>query len=228
MKQSSVAAELRAVAPLRCNRRMLGATEGSIFEFEFLVHQITSEVVAMNSMIFPMIPLVVLIALITSCHRNTIHFAVGYQEQDKVKEFVESGTDINARDGHGNTPLLLAAQYNIFSIGKYLIEKGADVDAQNRDGWTALIYSSYYENLPLLKTLVSRKANLNLQNNEGWTALNYAVYYGRDAIAKILIENKADVNKANKVGYDSIVVCDAIRSTGCCKDAARAWCKNLG
>lgn len=159
------------------------------------------EVIMKNKRIFLAL---IAVLFLSSCRTYNIHSAVGYQNLADVKNFIVAGVDVNAKDGYGNTPLLLAAQNGNYAIASYLIENGAEVNAQNTEGWTALLYASFYESLPLATTLIEHKANLNLQNKEGWTALTYAVYYGRKSIAKILIENNADVNLTNNLGYNAL------------------------
>ena len=72
-----------------------------------------------------------------ACHTYDLHSAVGYQNLNDVKKFISDGADINAQDGYGNTPLMLAAQANNYVIAKYLIDNGAQVDKRNGDGWSS-------------------------------------------------------------------------------------------
>jgi len=56
--------------------------------------------------------------------------AVTYQDLDKVKELVKAGVDVNFREPsrYGNTPLVMACQYNLVEIAKYLMENGAEIN----------------------------------------------------------------------------------------------------
>ena len=83
---------------------------------------------------FPVIWVSAALLVLCACHTYNIHSAVGYQNLDDVKSFIAKGVDINADDGYGNTPLILAAQNGNYAIAKYLIDNGADIDAQNNDG----------------------------------------------------------------------------------------------
>jgi len=48
--------------------------------------------------------------------------AVMYQDLDKVKSLAEAGVDLNDQEkSYGSTALILACQYNMVEIGKYLI-----------------------------------------------------------------------------------------------------------
>ena len=54
----------------------------------------------------------------------------------RVKQLVEAGADVNAKNIIG-TPLMIAAAHDFIDIVKYLLEKGADVNAKSDWGATA-------------------------------------------------------------------------------------------
>ena len=47
-------------------------------------------------------------------------------KEDNVKVHINRGDDVNARDGKGMTPLMLAARHNKASICRLLLDAGAD------------------------------------------------------------------------------------------------------
>ena len=60
----------------------------------------------------------------------------GYTEI--VERLIAKGADVNAKDGVGETPLLLAAWYGHKETVELLIAEGADVNAKGADGKTPL------------------------------------------------------------------------------------------
>jgi hypothetical protein len=56
-----------------------------------------------------------------------------------VRTMLDNGTDVNARDAEGNTPLILASFYACPQCVKLLITRGADVNVANKAGATPLI-----------------------------------------------------------------------------------------
>src|SRR5262245_59069672 len=53
-----------------------------------------------------------------------------------VRQLLDNGADVNARDAEGNTPLILASIYASPECLELLIEKGADVNSANKAGAT--------------------------------------------------------------------------------------------
>ena len=72
---------------------------------------------------------------------------------EKVKELIESGADVNAKDNSGETALMWAAWYDRAEIAKILIDNGADVNAKNRWGKTALTGAICWGNTEVAKLL---------------------------------------------------------------------------
>lgn len=85
--------------------------------------------------------------------------------------------NIDYKDIHGNTPLLIACEYQHFKIAKMLINHGADVNFQSveSNGLTPLMMSSWRCNNHLVRLLHSHNANLELRDySNNMTALLFA------------------------------------------------------
>jgi len=51
---------------------------------------------------------------------------------------VNKGSNINVKDNHGNTPLIIACFFNNDKIIKLLVEKGANIDVTNKKNHSPL------------------------------------------------------------------------------------------
>ena len=69
---------------------------------------------------------------------NSIHRAARAGHIEAVKKHLGDGTDVNAKNADGWTPLHEAARWGQKEIAELLIAKGADMNAKGEDGWTPL------------------------------------------------------------------------------------------
>jgi cytohesin len=68
----------------------------------------------------------------------SIHKAIGDGNIEAVKQHIAAGTDVNAKDKFGGTPLHAAAYWGHKEIVELLIAEGAEVNAKNSFGDTPL------------------------------------------------------------------------------------------
>ncbi len=67
---------------------------------------------------------------------DSIHVAAELGNIEAVKQHLAAGTDVNAKNQRGRTPLHDAAYYGRKQVAELLIAKGADVNAKDRGGQT--------------------------------------------------------------------------------------------
>ena len=72
----------------------------------------------------------------------SIHDAVEKGNVEAIKQHLAAGTDVNAKDKDGFTPLIQAVQRGQKEVAKLLIEKGADVNAKTAKGGTPLDWAN--------------------------------------------------------------------------------------
>ena len=93
-----------------------------------------------------------------------------------VKQFLDSGTDVNAKDETGGTPLDEAAGWGRKDIVELLIAKGADVNAKfDDDGSTPLHLSAWKGHFETAELLIAADADVNAKDNNGETPLDWAI-----------------------------------------------------
>ena len=124
---------------------------------------------------------------------------------ESIKNYIDSGYDLNIQDNVGYTILGYATAHNKIKIVKLLLNAGADTNKQDSVGYTALILSAFYNNIEIIKFLLNAGVNIDKQNNSGHTALIYAAYNNNREIVEILLDYGADefiLNDENKSFYD--------------------------
>jgi ankyrin repeat protein len=74
--------------------------------------------------------------------RTVLHTAAERESRSKfIRFFLDHGADIESRDAHGRTPLLVAALERNLDAITVLLEAGADVHAVDNEGLTALHFT---------------------------------------------------------------------------------------
>jgi len=90
-----------------------------------------------------------------------------------IKQHLEAGTDVDAKESPGgSTPLLVAAIFGRADAAKFLIEKEANVNASSNDGATALHGAAFFCHAEIVKLLLDKGAKVNAKNIRGETPLD--------------------------------------------------------
>src|SRR5262249_9850418 len=134
--------------------------------------------------------------------------AIRNADAPAVRNLLDEGADVNARDPEGNTPLLLASFYASPQCVKLLIEKGADVNAANKAGATALTRAATsYEKIRLL---VAARANVRVRTALGNTPLLLAARRaGNSQTVQLLLERGADATERSDAGISPVLAAAA-------------------
>ena len=90
-----------------------------------------------------------------------------------IRQHLEAGTDVDARDSAGGgTPLMVAAAFGQVEVVKFLIAKEANVNAASNDGATALHGAAFFCHTEIVKLLLGRGAVVDAKNIRGETPLS--------------------------------------------------------
>ncbi|ANB50573.1 putative ankyrin repeat protein [Powai lake megavirus] len=133
-----------------------------------------------------------------------------------IKLLIKYGSDVNAQNNNGTTPLMMASYYTNHydkNIVQLLLENKADPNIQRNDRLTALIFVSYTNNLNLIKLLLQNGANPNLRTNNGNTILTILLEHNNndndDNILEtidLLLNNGANPNIKNNFGNTALTL----------------------
>ncbi|RYP17693.1 hypothetical protein DL765_004371 [Monosporascus sp. GIB2] len=133
---------------------------------------------------------------IMSRYRLIEQLSVILQNIDQV------GMDINARDEHGRTPLLLAAEIGQERVVEMLLNTGkVDVNARDEHGRTPLIWAAKNGCETVVKLLLSTdEVDVNARDNYGRGPLFSAAENGHETVVKVLL-NTGDIDVGAKNEY---------------------------
>jgi ankyrin repeat protein len=132
-------------------------------------------------------------------HNTPLHYAVANKKSWEITNtLINNKANINALNGTGKTPLLLACKSGNIQTAYCLIQqKNIDINHAGRNGYTALMYAAYKTTPFLIGELLRHNAQINYASKSGWTALGLACYYKKLANAQILIKAGANVNSGS-------------------------------
>ena len=109
-----------------------------------------------------------------------------------VELLLKKGSDINQKDGNGNTPLMTSIKLKYNKISKFLLnDKNININITNNIGESALHIACNYEQEQIVELIVDNKdIDINIQDNEHkYTALMYAVSLNNIKITQLLLNN---------------------------------------
>jgi hypothetical protein len=88
----------------------------------------------------------------------------------------------------GDTPLILAAGYNMLPVVTDLIANGCEVNHANKYGHTALTWACMCGHSEMVRNLVLMGADMNHRTREGRTGLHYACLYAKARVVQVIME----------------------------------------
>lgn len=114
---------------------------------------------------------------------------------------IKAGSDINAKDAHGNTPLHNSCYHNCPEFTKLLLMRGADVNIRSKNLDTALDYACESGHIEIVKLLIEANADVNSCGENNWSPLHNAAGIPRKiAIDVVKLLLKAGANAMTKSG----------------------------
>lgn len=122
-------------------------------------------------------------------------------DQKAVLLFLESGVDINTRDEHGWTPLMISTFNGREEVALLLIRSGADVNAKDTAGYGPLHWAAFNGYSEVVKLLVEKRAHVNAVSKHGLTPLLQAATRGHLITVGQLIAGGANVDLASNDGW---------------------------
>ena len=109
-----------------------------------------------------------------------------------VERLIDSGADVNARDGSGISPICAAATGGNAEVYKLLLSKGAKSDTAKCNPLTNAVTAKKIE---MVEFLLKNGADVNAADSGSLrTPLHYASMLGNAQICRLLIKYHANVN----------------------------------
>ncbi|XP_056274730.1 ankyrin repeat domain-containing protein 31-like isoform X2 [Pseudoliparis swirei] len=113
-------------------------------------------------------------------------------------------TQLNKRNGMGETLLHIACKREDLAQVKALIQAGIDINTEDNAGWTALHEASACGNKAVVEELLKVGSNVHARNIDGVTALHDAVYAEHHQVVKLLIQYGSNPTDKNLAGLSAL------------------------
>lgn len=122
-----------------------------------------------------------------------------------VRKLLDQGANVDARDAHRRTALLVATRANRVEVARVLIEAGADVNAKDDIEDSPYLYAGAEGRNEILKMTLAHGADLRSLNRYGGTALIPAAHHGHPETVRILLAAGIDRNHINNLGWTALL-----------------------
>ena len=185
---------------------LLGAVAGGHNEIIELLIARDADVNAKSS--FGMTPLDVAISLLQTKtadllrkhggKHSTINTAATAGDAEAVKEFLATGTEVNAKDEDSWTPLHYAAGGGQKEIAELLIAEGANTNVKDKLGDTPLQVAAYQGHKEIAELFIDNGADVNAKADNGKTPLDWADGETADLLRKHGGKTGAELKAAGK------------------------------
>ena len=103
-----------------------------------------------------------------------------------IEQLLAAGADLEARDGRGYSPLMLAAYSGSAAAFDCLLAAGANPNSADDGGNSVLMGASFKGYVAIIEKLLDAGADLTAKNAAGVDAHGFAVMFGRHDVAALL------------------------------------------
>jgi len=132
--------------------------------------------------------------------------AASRNDEAKIKALAAQGMKPDIRDGHGRTPLHVAAFGGHHAAMRALVEAGADPNALENDRYDIVTIAAVDNDVPTLKLALELGASAkNITSPYDGTALIAAAHLGHVEVVKILIGAGAPLDHVNNLGWTALI-----------------------
>jgi ankyrin repeat protein len=124
----------------------------------------------------------------------------------EVTRLAATGAGVDARDGHGRTPLHVAAYARRHDAMRALVKAGADPDALESDRYDIVTIAAVADDVPTLKVALEIGCSAkNVTSRYDGTALIAAAHLGHDGVVRELIRAGAPLDHVNNLGWTALI-----------------------
>ncbi len=123
-----------------------------------------------------------------------------------IGRLAAAGERVDARDGHGRTPLHVATFLGQREAMRALVRAGADANALDRDRYDIVTIAAVADDVATLATALGIGCSAaNVTSPYDGTALIAAAHLGHDEVVRMLIRANAPLDHVNNLGWTAVI-----------------------
>jgi ankyrin repeat protein len=123
-----------------------------------------------------------------------------------IQALTAGGQKPDARDGHGRTPLHVAAYGRHHDAMRALVRAGADPNALERDRYDIVTIAAVADDVATLRVALELGASAkNVTSRYDGTALIAAAHLGHAEVVRTLIRAGAPLDHVNNLGWTAVI-----------------------
>jgi uncharacterized protein len=135
-----------------------------------------------------------------------LHAAAASGEVDNIRALARAGADLNGRDAHGRTPLMVATYARHHDAIATLIDLGADLGALDQQRYDVITIAGVIDDVVTLRMMIEAGAAAGLITSPyDGTALIAAAHLGHVAVVRELIRAGAPLDHVNNLGWTALI-----------------------
>jgi ankyrin repeat protein len=135
-----------------------------------------------------------------------LHAAAAKDSVADIKRLAAAGSNLNARDDHGRTPLMVTAFQRQHAAARALVEAGADLNALDSQAYDVITIAAVLDDLEMLKLAIASGGNTAaITSPYKGTALIAAAHLGHAEVVAALIAGKAPLDHVNNLGWTALI-----------------------
>jgi len=134
------------------------------------------------------------------------HAAAQKGDVAAIEKLIASRADLNARDGHGRTPLHVATFARQREAIRALVKAGTNLNLLENDRYDAVTIAAVADDEETLRLLLSLGASAKLVTSRyDGTALIAAAHLGHDGVVRQLIAAGAPLDHVNNLHWTAVI-----------------------
>lgn len=123
-----------------------------------------------------------------------------------LQQLIDSGTDSNARDANGRTPVMIATYAHQVEAVRLLLDRGANPDILDLQRNNPFLYAGAEGYLDILRLANEAGADPSITNRYGGVAIIPASERGHVEVVRYLLkETEIDINHVNDLGWTALL-----------------------